>query len=100
MVANPAPVDGFVQRAVFACFLTHRQVRTNREVQQIEKCNFALLHPAGFLTLKTSMFIQWQKTAYLPILLACIAVYPRTVVLFWGSHLFWESFVGSGAPST
>ena len=53
-----------VQRAVFAWFLTHRQVRTNREVQEIEKCNFASPNPAAFLTLKTSMFIQQQKTAF------------------------------------
>ena len=53
-----------VQRVVLASFLTHRQVRTNREVQQIEKCNFASLHPAAFLPLKTSMFIQRQKIAF------------------------------------
>ena len=53
-----------VQRAVLASFLTHRQVCTNREVQQIEKCNFASLHPAAFLPLKTSMVIQRQKIAF------------------------------------
>ena len=46
-----------VERAVFASFLTHRQVCTNWEVQQIEKCNFASLHPAA-------MFIQRQKIAF------------------------------------